>query len=91
MGRIERRSNIRNSIRTMGKRNPEHHDGVRGAASYSPFIQVIRRLSGFGRTAQSAAGSTIFFGNVLYQAVIVVLFDGEMNDHPVENTSAGKK
>jgi hypothetical protein len=72
---IERRSDVRNRIRTMRKRNPEHYDGVRRAANHSPFAQAIRRLFGSGRMAQCAAGITIFFSNVRYQAIIVVLFE----------------
>jgi hypothetical protein len=32
-------------------------------------------------TPRSALGHYHFFGNVLYQAIIVVLFDGKVNDH----------
>jgi hypothetical protein len=92
LGRIERRSDLRNSIRTMRKGNPEHHDGVSRAASHSsPCVQAIRRLSGSGRTAQCAAGITIFFSNVLYPAVIVVLLNGEVNSHRVTKYFLRKK
>ncbi len=80
--RIERRSDLRNSIRTMRECNPQHHDCVRGAASHCPSaVPSPRRLSASRRTEQCAAGITFFFSNVLYQAVIVVLFDGESNGH----------
>jgi hypothetical protein len=78
---MERRSDVRNSVRAMRKRNPEHNDGVCRTASHSPFAHAIRALSIFARTVQCAAGITIFIGNVLYQAIIVVLFDGEVDDH----------
>jgi hypothetical protein len=75
----------------MHKRNPEHYNRVRGAARHSPSAEVIRRLSIFGRPAQCALGITIFFSNALYQAVIVVLFDREMNDHGLGKYFRGAK
>ena len=62
-----------------------------GTASHFPFAHAIRPLSIFGHTAQCAAGTTIFFGNVLYQAIIVVLFDGKVNDHGMGKYFRGKK
>jgi hypothetical protein len=87
----KRRPDIRNSIRTMRKRNPEHYNRVRGAARHSPSAEVIRRLSIFGRPAQCAAGIPILFGNALYQAIIVVLFNRELNDHGLERYFCPKK
>ncbi|MCE3240298.1 MAG: hypothetical protein K0Q83_805 [Deltaproteobacteria bacterium] len=65
----------------MRKRNPEHYNCVGGAARHSPSAEVIGRLFIFGRPAQCTVSITIFFRNALYQAVIVVLFNRELNDH----------
>jgi hypothetical protein len=50
-------------------------------SSIASAVPIPRRLSASRRTEQCAAGITFFFSNVLYQAVIVVLFDGESNGH----------
>jgi hypothetical protein len=90
LARTERGSDIRKSVRTMRKRNPEHYNRLRGAARHSPSAEVIRRCPS-GRPAQCALGITIFFSNSLHQAVIVVLFDREMNDHGLGKYFRGGK
>jgi hypothetical protein len=91
LGGIKRRSYIRNSVRTMRKRNSEHHNRLQRTASHSPFLRAIRWLSIFGRSAQCAVCLIIFFSNVLHQTVKVVLFDGQVNNHGLGKYFRGKK